>query len=396
MDASFWETRFAKRTERVKSSAIREILKLTQQPGVISLAGGLPAPELFPLEAAEQACSRLLREHGKEALQYSTSEGHPPLREWIAATLPKTNADEVLITSGSQQGLDLAAKLLVDPGDTVLVESPTYLGALQAFNPYEPRYVSVPVDESGMQVDRLEELLKQKPKFIYALPNFQNPSGSQLGLERRTTLVKLAAEYRVPILEDDAYHHLNFQEGIMPTLYELDKTLGSGNNVVYMSTFSKTLAPGLRVAWTVGPAEVIRKLVQLKQGADLHTATLNQMLAFELATTVFESQVARIRRTYRARRDVMQEALNQTMKGKARWNTPQGGMFFWLTLPAHLDASRLLEHAVRHKVAFVPGEPFHAGGGGKNTLRLSFSYPTPENIREGIARLSESLEEIVD
>lgn len=385
---STWESRFASRMQRVHSSTIREILKVTQQPGIISFAGGLPAPDLFPVEAMRDAANRVLSQHGTKALQYSTTEGHPPLREWIAAQLPNTVADQVLITSGSQQGLDLFGKLFISPSDEVLVEAPTYLGALQAFNPYEPNYLTVPIDSGGMVLESLETTLQtHTPKFIYALPSYQNPSGVHMNTQRRQKLVELARRYQVPILEDDAYHHLAFDGHTLPTLYELDMALGGGN-VIYQSTYSKTLSPGLRVAWMVGPQEVIGRLVQLKQGADLHTPTLNQMLMYELSQGVLEQLIPQIRAKYRTNRDLMSQALQEHLSGIAHWNRPEGGMFLWLQLPQHLDSVELLKQAVEEKVAFVPGQPFYADGTGHNTLRLSFSVATPEQIQSGIARLA--------
>lgn len=386
-----WESRFAGRMGRIKSSAIREILKVTQQPGIISFAGGLPAPDLFPVEEMRRAADAVLSRYGAAALQYSTTEGHPPLREWVAAGLPNTTPDQVLITTGSQQSLDLVGKLFLEEGDAVVVESPTYLGALQSFTPYGPEYITVPMDAGGMVVEALEEILRRhRPKFIYALPSFQNPTGRHMDLARRKKLVEIARRYAVPILEDDAYHHLAFSGQILPTLYELDGALGGGN-VIYQSTFSKTLSPGLRVAWVVGPREVVGRLVQLKQGVDLHTPTLNQMLMYELAQTVLPELVVKIRNTYRERRDLMLAALEQHLAKEARWNRPEGGMFLWLEIPEGLDSAELLKKAVEQKVAFVPGQPFHPDGSGANTMRLSFSNASPEEIRLGIERLGRAL-----
>ncbi|HEU4742981.1 MAG TPA: PLP-dependent aminotransferase family protein [Meiothermus sp.] len=386
-----WESRFAERMGRIKSSAIREILKVTQQPGIISFAGGLPAPDLFPVEEMRRAADKVLGQYGATALQYSTTEGYLPLREWVASGLPNATPDQVLITAGSQQALDLVGKLFVGGGDEVVVESPTYLGALQSFTPYEPVYLTVPMDEGGMVVEALEETLKQhRPKFIYALPSFQNPTGRHMDLARRKKLVEVARRYDVPLLEDDAYHYLAFSGQILPTLYELDQELGGGN-VIYQSTFSKTLSPGLRVAWVVGPREVISRLVQLKQGVDLHTPTLNQMLMYELAQTVLPELVVKIRNTYRERRDLMLAALEQHLAKEARWNKPEGGMFLWLEISEGLDSAELLKKAVEQKVAFVPGQPFHPDGSGANTMRLSFSNASPEGIRVGIERLGQAV-----
>lgn len=390
---AFYEQRFASRTQRIKASTIREILKITQQPGVISFAGGLPAADLFPIAEMKEATARILDTQGAVALQYSTTEGYLPLREWIASRMPGTKADQVQIVTGSQQGLDLLGKVLIDPGSKVLVEAPTYLGALSSFNPYEPQYVSVQMDEEGMKPGELEQALQaHAPKFIYALPTFQNPSGRLMGLERRKAIVELARRYQTPILEDNAYADLYFSGQPLPTLYALDQELGGGN-VIYMSTTSKTLAPGLRVAWVVGPKPVIQKIVYAKQGADLHTPTLNQMLVYELVKDEawFEAQIARIRSTYQTRCGWMLQALQKYMPEDMSWIVPGGGMFFWLTAPQGLDSVELLKQAVEQKMAFVPGEPFYADGSGKNTLRLSFSSATQEQIEEGIKRLGKAI-----
>src|SRR5690242_3873426 len=310
-----WAHRFAQRTKAVKSSTIRELLKLTQRPEVISFAGGLPAPDIFPVERFETACHRVLESKGAMALQYSASEGYTPLREYLAQKMAKygiiAGPENVLITSGSQQALDLIGKLLINPGDRVLVEAPTYLGALQAFNVYGADYVSVPSDEDGLRSDLLENPLRSGPKFMYVLPNFQNPGGTTLSEGRRHELVLLADKYGIPIIEDDPYGQLRYEGEHLTPLVVLDRENlrrddgYSIGNVIYLSTFSKTLAPGLRLGWIVAPPEVISKLVQLKQGADLHTSTFVQMVAHEVARDNFlDEHVKLIRRVYRERRDV--------------------------------------------------------------------------------------------
>ncbi|WP_027892276.1 PLP-dependent aminotransferase family protein [Calidithermus chliarophilus] len=390
-----WDSRFARRATRITSSTIRELLKMAQQPGMITFSGGLPAPELFPAEAMAEASARILREKANQALQYSTTEGYPALREWVAAQLPNTQPDQVLLVSGSQQGLDLLGKIFIDAGSAVAVESPTYMGALSAFNPYEPEYLTVAMDEEGMVPEALEAVLKQGPRFVYALPTFQNPSGRLMSLERRQKLVELADKYGVPIVEDDAYAELYYGGQKLPTLYSLDQQMRGGGegNVIYLSTFSKTLAPGLRVAYAAGPRPVIHKLVQAKQGADLHTGSLNQMLVYEMVKYGLQEQLSKIRETYAARRDVMLEAMAQHLPKGVTWNQPKGGMFIWMQLPQGADAVSLFKKALEQKVAFVPGQPFHADGSGQNTLRLSFSNADPELIREGIRRLGRAAEE---
>lgn len=392
LEANF-EDRFAARTRRIQASTIREILKLTTQPGFISFAGGLPAADLFPVERIAETTQRILLEQGAQALQYSTTEGYLPLREWIAIRMPGATPEHVQIVSGSQQGLDLLGKVLIDPGSRVLVEAPTYLGALSAFNPYEPEYVSVSMDDEGLDLGALEAALKARPvKFMYVLPTFQNPSGRLMGLERRRAIVELARKYQTPILEDDAYAELYFDGKPLPTLYALDHALGGGN-VIYLSTTSKTLAPGLRVAWVVGPRSLVQKITFAKQGADLHSPTLNQMLVYELVRdgAWYGAQIDRIRQTYQTRCHWMLQALQQYMPEDIGWIVPRGGMFFWLTAPAGLDSLELLKEAVEEKTAFVPGQPFFADGSGKNTLRLSYSSASHEQIEEGLQRMGRAI-----
>lgn len=395
-----WSHRFAQRTRTIKSSAIRELLKLTQSPNVLSFAGGLPAPEVFPVQRFQQACQKVLDASGSAALQYSTTEGYMPLRQMIANNLQRygilATPDNVMITSGSQQALDLIAKLLINRGDRILIEAPSYLGALQAFNVFGAEYVMVPTDQDGLRTDLLEDALRSGPKFMYILPNFQNPSGVTLSLQRREELVFLSEKYGIPIIEDDPYGQLRYEGDHLPPLVVLDRvnsrrdngyTLG---NVIYLSTFSKTLAPGLRLGWIVAPVDVISKLVQLKQGADLHTSTFNQMVAYEVARDNFlDEHVKLIRNVYRERRDVMLKALDDFFPKEVTWTRPHGGLFLWVTMPEDTNCQELLKAAIHENVAFVPGDCFYpSDGDGLNNMRLNFSNATPEQIREGIRRLS--------
>ena len=393
-----WEHRFAQRTHQMGSSAIRELLKLTQDPDLISFAGGLPAPEVFPVQEFKNACDVVLSEVGPQSLQYSTTEGYLPLREMIARHSSRyginVEVENIQITSGSQQALDLLGKLLINAGDRILVEAPTYLGALQAWSAYGPEYVTVPSDEFGMKTSALESALRTGPKFIYVLPNFQNPMGVTLTLERRKELVRLADQYGVPIVEDDPYGQLRYEgEHISPVLvldiqYQESVKNPYPGNVIYLSTFSKTIAPGIRLAWIVAPKGVINKLVQIKQGADLHTATFNQMVAYEVARSGFLDQHIRlIRKVYGERRDVMLKAMEEHFPEGVKWTKPEGGMFLWVILPEGINTKELFEKAIKLKVAYVPGEDFFPNGGGENTMRLNFSNANPEMIREGIARL---------
>jgi 2-aminoadipate transaminase len=393
-----WGFRYAKRTQNMASSAIRELLKLTEQPDIISFAGGLPAPEVFPLQEFREACERVLVDKGEQALQYSTTEGYQPLRELIAERSARygiqVTPENILITSGSQQGLDLLGKIFINPGDRILVESPTYLGAIQAWRAYGAEFVTVPMDDEGMRTSELEEALRAGPKFIYVLPNFQNPSGVTLSLERRQHLIEIADRYGVPIVEDDPYGQLRYEGEHLPTVVVLDGEMRSNcehcyrGNVIYLGTFSKILAPGLRLAWVIAPPEVIRKLVQAKQGADLHTATFNQMVAHEVGKHGFlDEHVKLIRQVYGERRDVMLQAMQREFPLQVHWTHPQGGLFLWGQLPDNMNAAQVLKDAIQQKVAFVPGEAFFPLGGGHNTMRINFSFASPEDIREGIRRL---------
>jgi 2-aminoadipate transaminase len=401
-----WDHRYAQRTQRMGSSAIRELLKLTEKPDIISFAGGLPAPEVFPLEEFQAACERVLRDFGAQALQYSTTEGFLPLRELIARHAFRygieVTAENIFITSGSQQALDLLGKIFINPGDRILVESPTYLGALQAWNAYGAEYVPVPMDEQGMRTDALEEALRAGPKFIYVLPNFQNPTGVTLSKERRLQLVEMADHYGVPIVEDDPYGQLRYEGDHLPSVVVLDGEFRGSchscyrGNVIYLSTFSKILAPGLRLAWVIAPPEVIRKLVQAKQGADLHSATFNQLVAHEVAHGGFlDRHIYLIRDVYRERRDVMLAAMDRSFPPEVDWTQPEGGLFLWGILPESLESAEVLKVAIEEKVAFVPGGAFFPCGGGHNTMRINFSNATPENIRTGIGRLGNVLYQMV-
>src|SRR5580698_9887812 len=401
--STLWKSRYAQRTLGIKSSAIRELLKVTQKPEIISFGGGLPAPDVFPVQRFEEACHKVLSEQGAEALQYGTTEGYQPLREMIARNLARygivASAENVLITSGSQQALDLIGKLLINRGDRVLLEAPTYLGALQAFNVYGAQYVSVPVDDDGLLTERLDSSLRAGPKFMYVLPNFQNPTGTTLAEGRRHELVLLAERFGIPIIEDDPYGQLRYEGEHLTPLVVLDRENlrrdrgYSIGNVIYLSTFSKTLSPGLRLGWIVAPPEVIKKLVQLKQGADLHTSTFGQMVAYEVARDGFlDEHIKVIRRVYGERRDVMLNALEEYFPPEVSWTRPLGGLFLWVTLPEGMDSHRLFEAALKENVAFVPGDSFYSGNGfageGLCHFRLNFSNARPEQIREGVRRLS--------
>ena len=404
---TLWEERYAQRTQRMGGSIIRELLKLTEQEGIISFAGGLPAPDVFPVEEVARAAERVLSEHGPQALQYGATDGYLPLREMLARHTARygmhITPDNILITSGSQQALDLLGKVFINRGDRILVEAPTYLGAMQAWNAYGAEYITVRMDEEGMDIDQIEATLRAGPKFIYVLPNFQNPTGITLSLERRKRLVTLADYYGVPIVEDDPYGQLRYEGTHLPPVAVLDERswhrgeYSYSGNVIYLSTFSKTLAPGLRLGWVVAAPEVIRKLVQAKQGADLHTATFTQMVAYEVGKEGFiDRHIGTIRKVYSERRDIMIEAMREHFPEGVYWTEPQGGLFLWVTLPEQVNATELLKQALDEGVAFVPGAPFYACGGGHNTCRLNFSNATPDAIREGISRLDGLLRSVLE
>jgi 2-aminoadipate transaminase len=387
-----WTT--ARRAARLNPSTIREILKITERPGIISLAGGLPSAEAFPVAGVAEATARVLRDTpgpdgglspARSALQYAASEGHGPLREWVATEMSaqglRCEASQVLVTSGSQQGLDLVGKLLIDPGSRVAVEQPTYLGALQAFAPYEPEFQPIEGDDEGPLPEALAAA--RGARFVYLLPNFQNPSGRCLSAARRLALVAAAGAAGVPIVEDNPYGELWFDAPPPPPL-----AASAGAAAIYLGSFSKVLAPGLRLGYLVAPKALYPKLLQAKQAADLHTPGFNQRIAYELIKDGFLQQhLPALRQRYRAQRDAMQAALQQHLPPGCRWQQPAGGMFFWLQLPAGLDATALLPRAVEAGVAYVPGAPFFAAGGHANTLRLSFVTVSPQRITEGVAAL---------
>ncbi len=382
----------AARAAKMNSSAIREILKLTDRPGIISMAGGLPSPASFPLSAFTQACNTVMERDGAAALQYSTTEGFPALRQAIADFLPwDVNPDQILITTGSQQALDLIGKIFLDKGSRILVEKPTYLGALQAFTPMEPVAVGVDSDDEGMLIEDFAAKVgtgADKARVAYVLPNFQNPTGRTMSEERRQALVDKAKELDIPLIEDNPYGDL-WYEGEPP------QPLAARNpeGVIYMGSFSKVLAPGLRVGFIVAPKSVYGKLTQAKQAADLHSPSFNQRVVAEVMKDKFlESHIPTIRAMYKAQRDVMLMALEAEMEGLGvSWTRPVGGMFLWVRLPKGMDAQALLPEAVERGMAFVPGAPFYAGEPETNTLRLSYVTVSPEQIRQGVAALAAAI-----
>ena len=391
-----WHQIFATRNDRMKASEIRELLKLLDQPDIISFAGGIPDPDLFPAEAFQQAfADALTPENQATALQYSVSEGYGPLREWIVEEMARLGIpctrDNVLITSGSQQALDYLGKLLLSPGDTALVGWPTYLGALGAFNAYEPRYDRLDPETNRSAADYAEAAGEGRVKFAYMSVDFANPTGKTLDAAMRERVIDLADELDIAVIEDAAYQSLRYEgEALAPVLAREIERKGDINacRTLYCGSFSKTLAPGLRVGWVCGAQEVISQLVLLKQAADLHSSTINQMAIATVANAQFDSHVAKIKAAYSARRDRMLTALEAHMPEGVTWTRPEGGMFIWLELPKHIKSADLLAQSLKsERVAFVPGHAFFADGSGTNTLRLSFSRTDEATIDEGIVRL---------
>lgn len=395
-----WTESFARRASRMNASEIRELLKLLDQPDVISFAGGIPDPELFPTRAIAQAYGEVLADpaRSRQALQYSVSEGYLPLRRWIVGYMAKQGVacteDNIMITAGSQQGLDFIGKLFLSPGDMALVTAPTYLGALQAFNAYEPRYDTLTLEGGNRTPESYRAAATQaggRVGLAYLVPDFSNPTGETVSLAARQALLDLATALDTVVVEDAAYQSLRYDGEAVPAILALDCARSGGieaSRTLFCGTFSKTLAPALRVGWICGASEVIRKLVLAKQAADLHCSTINQIVMHEVAEAVFERQVAQVRAAYHQRRDLMLAALARHMPAGVTWTRPEGGMFVWVTLPPHVDGAALLARAVQEcRVAFVPGKAFYGEGGVGNKLRLSYSLSDAAAIDEGIGRL---------
>ncbi|MET0266235.1 MAG: PLP-dependent aminotransferase family protein [Duganella sp.] len=375
--------RFAERADQLQASFIREILKITQQPEIISFAGGLPSPLTFPVQEMQTAYDKVLRDNGKVALQYGPTDGYLPLRQWIADSLSIDGAkivpEQVLMVSGSQQALDLLGKVLIDEGSRVLVETPSYLGALQAFSVYRPEFKSVETDDHGL-VPSSVEAVAAGARLLYALPNFQNPTGRTLSVERRLQLVETCARLGLPLIEDDPYGALSYKGEPLPKMLTMNP-----DGVIYMGSFSKVLTPGIRLGYVVAPLPLVRRLELAKQAADLHTSQLTQMVVHEVVKDGFlQTHIPKIRSLYGDQCQVMLDAMAQHFPAGVEWTKPEGGMFIWVTLPKHIDAIKLLDEAIAQKVAFVPGAPFYANEAASNTLRLSFVTVAPERIRAGI------------
>ena len=390
--------KYAKRMETIKASEIREILKLTARPDIISFAGGLPAPELFPIEEMKKVTMKVLEENGQQALQYSTTEGFTPLREKIVYRMSKVGisekVDNILITNGSQQGLDFSGKIFLNPDDVVICESPSYLGAINAFQAYQCKFAEVPMDDDGMIIEELEKVLSttENVKFIYVIPDFQNPTGKTWSIERRKKLLETAVKFDLPIIEDNPYGELRFEGEIPPAI----KSYDTDGRVIFLGTFSKTFTPGLRLGWVCASDEILNKYILVKQGADLQSSTISQM---ELNTFLemydLDAHVENIKAVYKKRRDLMLETIKATFPPEAKFTYPEGGLFTWVELPEHIDTKELMVKAVEKKVAFVPGGSFYANGGHENTMRLNYSNMPDEKIVEGIKRLAEVIKEVL-
>lgn len=381
----------SRRALALTSSAIREILKVTERPEVISFAGGLPSPQTFPVERMREATSKVLLDAPHAALQYGPTEGYGPLREWVAAHMSRdgaqVRASQVLITTGSQQALDLLGKVLIDEGSKVLVETPSYLGALQAFSLFAPDFHSMPADGHGIVTDALTPGLLAGARFLYCLPNFQNPTGRTMPLARRQALLEKALAAGVPVVEDDPYGELSYSGERLPSLLSL-----APDRVIHMGSFSKVLAPGLRLGYLVAPEPLLAKLVQAKQAADLHTPSFSQRIVHEVVQDGFlDRHIPDIRALYAAQCEHMLGALDRCFPAGLDWNRPTGGMFIWVKLPDGIDSGALLAEAVARHVAFVPGAPFYANAPDHSTLRLSFVTVPAPRIEEGVQRLGELL-----
>jgi len=390
-----WSAAFAGRMAGVKTSFIREILKVTENPAVISFAGGLPSPELFPVEEMAAAAASVLKDSGRAALQYSTTEGFLPLREWIAARYAarfglKVSPDEIVITTGSQQGLDLLAKVFIAPGDRLFIERPGYLGAIQCFSMYQPDFVGIASGEQGVDTEDLEtQLLKAPGKLIYTVPNFQNPSGSTYTREVRERTAALAARHGLIVLEDDPYGELRYRGTEQPPM----RAFGAPS--IMLGSFSKLVAPGLRVGWICAPQEVIRKVVVAKQAADLHTDIFAQRILHRyLSTCDLDAHLSKLRSVYGSRARAMHDSYKRLMPKGADCNNPEGGMFLWATLPEGVSSRALFDKATARQVAFVPGSAFYVDDSGANTMRLNFTNTVEDRIGEGLQRLASALADL--
>jgi 2-aminoadipate transaminase len=394
-----WGDKFSTRSKAMKASAIRELLKLVDNPEIISLAGGMPDPTLFPKKVLAEISRDVFLNHGNKALQYGATEGIPALREalvdiGIEEGIQNLAKENLIVTTASQQGLDLTGKVFIDPGDAIIVEAPSYVGGLQAFHAYQADFITVPLDNNGVKTDILEEKLREAKengvniKFMYFIPNFQNPAGVTLSFERRKKVLELSHQYNVPIIEDDPYGEIRFEGERIPSLVEMDNI----GNVVALRTFSKILAPGLRLGWMIADKEAINKFVIAKQGSDLCSPSSTQYFACEfIRQGHLKAYLELVRQTYKKKKDLMLQAIEKYFPKEAEWTRPEGGMFIWVTLPEYIDTTEMFKEAIEEKVAYVIGSAFYPHGEDRHHIRLNFSLPTPEQIDEGIKRLGNLL-----
>lgn len=390
------DLKYANRMNYVKASEIRELLKLTEQPGIISFGGGFPAPELFPVNEMIEISKKVMEKNGAQALQYGPTEGYRPLREAIAKRMKKVQVDavveDILVTSGSQQGLDFAAKVFIDPGDYIIIEKPSYLGAINAFRAYEPNFIDIELEDDGMNMEQLEKALKEneKVKFIYVIPDFQNPSGKTWSIEKRKKLVELANKYDIAVVEDNPYGELRYEGELFPAIKHFD----TEGRVIFLGTFSKIFCPGLRLGWIDAHPDVLRKFVLLKQGADLQSSTISQI---EVATFLNEydidAHIEKIKVVYKRRRDLMVGVMKEKFPKEVKYTIPEGGLFTWVTLPEHINTRDLAVKALEKQVAFVPGGSFYAYPGHENDMRLNYSAMPDDLIIEGMDRLADVINE---
>ena len=392
--------KFAKRMSYIKASEIREILKVTEQEDVISFAGGLPAPELFPIDEINEINQIVLKEAGTKALQYTTTEGFAPLREWIAHRMNERlgttfDKDNILITHGSQQGLDLSGKVFLDEGDIVLCESPTYLAAISAFKAYGCSFIEIPTDEYGMNMSVLEDTLNKTEniRLIYVIPTFQNPTGKTWNLERRKKLAELSAKYNVAVIEDNPYGELRFEGEPLPSIKSFDEV----GNILCTGSFSKIFCPGFRIGWIAGDKDIIRKYVLVKQGTDLQCNTIAQMTIAEYLNRYdIDKHIAKIVEVYRNRRNIALQCIKHYFPDNVQFTHPEGGLFIWIELPEGISARRVLEKSLEKKIAFVPGGSFYPNKNKENTFRINYSNMPEDNIKKGLQILGEVIKETIN
>lgn len=392
------EYKFAERMSGMQASAVREILKVTQRPEVISFAGGLPAPELFPVEEISKVCTEVCATEGRKILQYATTEGRPTLRAKIAARMNRNyktslTADNILITTGSQQNLDMAGKIFLDKGDVVLMESPTYLAAINAFKAYQPEFKEVPTDDKGMIPEELDKILAATPnvKLIYVIPDFQNPTGICWSLERRKAFMEVVSKYEIPVLEDNPYGELRYEGETLPSLQSLD----TKELVMDMGTFSKTFCPGLRIGWLAAPVKLMKEFVKVKQSADLHTSAFDQAIIDRYMDEYsLDEHVREINKLYKHRRDLLLNTMKETFTDGTTWTHPEGGLFLWLTFPEGVSARKVFDKCIEKNVAGVLGEFFYPNAKNDRHMRINYSNMPDDRIVEGVRRMAEALKEI--